>query len=389
MSPGPDVEHGAVGELDPSPPGEHDEHLVGLRVGAHAGGVRPHAHLDPRRATTSADPVRGSPATDWAGATGSHVEGEGAARMTRGPESPANVGMAPMLARARAAPAPVMGAALRCQQPCWHEPGRTCGRMRAMTIDPSAAGGASFGGASVLDDLAWRGLIAHSTDLDALACRAGDRPDHALLRLRPHCPEPARGAPGPDADRTPVPAGRPPPPRPRRRGHRDDRRPQAHQRAHAQRGRGRGGVVGRDPPPARAVLRLRGPGCRPDGQQPRLDRAHVGHRVPPRHRQALQREPDARPRGGGPAPGRPGHLVHGVQLRPAAVHGLPRALPALRLPAADRGLGPVRQHRGRCRPRAPRRGCVGARPDHAPDDQGRRHEVRQDRGWGRMARSRS
>ena len=33
-----------------SPPGEHDEHLVGLRVGAHAGGVRPDAHLDPRRA---------------------------------------------------------------------------------------------------------------------------------------------------------------------------------------------------------------------------------------------------------------------------------------------------------------------------------------------------
>ena len=37
-----------------------------------------------------------------------------------------------------------------------------------MTLDPRSSDGGRSGGASVLDDLAWRGLIAHSTDLDAL-----------------------------------------------------------------------------------------------------------------------------------------------------------------------------------------------------------------------------
>jgi tyrosyl-tRNA synthetase len=48
--------------------------------------------------------------------------------------------------------------------------------MRAMTIDPSAADGGPFEGASVLDDLAWRGLIAHSTDLDALRAELATGP---------------------------------------------------------------------------------------------------------------------------------------------------------------------------------------------------------------------
>jgi tyrosyl-tRNA synthetase len=48
--------------------------------------------------------------------------------------------------------------------------------MRAMTLDQSAAGGGSFAGASVLDDLAWRGLIAHSTDLDALRAELATGP---------------------------------------------------------------------------------------------------------------------------------------------------------------------------------------------------------------------
>jgi tyrosyl-tRNA synthetase len=48
--------------------------------------------------------------------------------------------------------------------------------MRAMTLDPRAADGGPFDGASVIDDLAWRGLIAHSTDLDALRAELATGP---------------------------------------------------------------------------------------------------------------------------------------------------------------------------------------------------------------------
>ena len=57
-----------------------------------------------------------------------------------------------------------------------------------MTIDPSAAGGASFGGASVLDDLAWRGLIAHSTDLDALRAELATGPITLYCGFDPTAP---------------------------------------------------------------------------------------------------------------------------------------------------------------------------------------------------------
>jgi tyrosyl-tRNA synthetase len=60
--------------------------------------------------------------------------------------------------------------------------------MRAMTFDPSQAGGASFGGASVLDDLAWRGLIAHSTDLDALRAELATGPITLYCGFDPTAP---------------------------------------------------------------------------------------------------------------------------------------------------------------------------------------------------------
>ena len=57
-----------------------------------------------------------------------------------------------------------------------------------MTLDESAAGSAPFGGASVLDDLAWRGLIAHSTDLDALRAELATGPITLYCGFDPTAP---------------------------------------------------------------------------------------------------------------------------------------------------------------------------------------------------------
>ena len=77
---------------------------------------------------------------------------------------------------------------------------------------------------------------------------------------------------------------------------------------------------------------------------------------------------------------RAGHLLHRVQLPAAAGPGLPRAVPAARLHAADRRQRPVGQPHRRPRPDPPRRARAGPRVRHAAGDQGRRHQVRQDRG---------
>ena len=68
------------------------------------------------------------------------------------------------------------------------------------------------------------------------------------------------------------------------------------------------------------------------------------HRLPARHRQALPGQPDAR-QGGGPRPAglASGHQLHRVQLPDPAGHGLPGAVPAARLHAADRRQRPVGQ----------------------------------------------
>ena len=76
--------------------------------------------------------------------------------------------------------------------------------------------------------------------------------------------------------------------------------------------------------------------------------SHVGHRLPARHRQALPGQPDAGARHG-QAASRVGHQLHRVLLRPAAVHGLPRAPPRPRRHAPVRRLRPVGQHHRRRR----------------------------------------
>ncbi len=186
----------------------------------------------------------------------------------------------------------------------------------------------------------------------AARLRAGD-----LLRgLRPDRAEPARRQPDAGPHRPPAAARRPPAAAAGRRRDRADRRPQGEQRAHAQPARGGGGLGGADPRPGRAVRHLHRRQRGHAGQQPGLDRADVGDRVPARRRQALPGQPDAGPRGG---PGAAGdrHQLHRVQLPAAAGARLLRAAPAVRLHAAVRRLRPVGQHhrRRRLRPPAGRR----------------------------------
>ena len=111
-------------------------------------------------------------------------------------------------------------------------------------------------------------------------------------------------------------------------------------------------------------LSFEGDERRDDGEQLRLDREPVDDRLPARHRQALPGQPDAGARRGAhPARGR--HLLHRVQLRPAAVDGLPQPVPRPRRHAAVRRQRPVGQHHRRRRAdpaRRRRRRCTRSRP---------------------------
>lgn len=215
-----------------------------------------------------------------------------------------------------------------------------------------------------------------------LAQGARGRSRHVLLRLRPDRALPARRTPGAGAHRAPPPAGRAPAAGAGGRCDGPDRRPPPDGGAHAERP-GDGGRLGRPAARAdRAVPVLRGRERRRDGEQPRLDRRAVRDRVPAGHRQALPRQQDADEGLRGPPPGvRPGHQLHGVQLPDPPGHGLPPALPALRLHAPAGRQRPVGQPHGRAGPDPPAgAGGERARAGHAADDEGRRHQVRQDRG---------
>ena len=232
---------------------------------------------------------------------------------------------------------------------------------------------------SLLDDLVWRGLVAHSTDLDALreALTAGSV--RFYVGFDPTAPSLHMGnlvqiltaKRLQDAGHTP----------------------------YALVG-GATGMIGDPKDSGERVLNsaetvkdwvervrrqiepflvLRGRERRHDGQQPRLDREPLDHRLPARHRQALPGQPDAGPRRGAhPARGR--DQLHRVLLRAAPVDGLPQPLPRARRDAAVRRLRPVGQPHRRRRADPPRRRRPGARVRDAADHQGGRHQVRQDRG---------
>ena len=237
---------------------------------------------------------------------------------------------------------------------------------------------------SLLDDLRLAGP-GRALDGPRRPARGPDRGQRALLRrLRPHRAEPAHGQPGPAGDRHPPAAGRPHAVHPGRRRHRDDRGSQGLQRADPQRHRHGQGLDRAGAPPGRALRLLRGLERRDDRQQLRLDREPLDHRLPPRHRQALPGQPDAGPRRRADQ-ARERHQLHRVQLRPAAVDGLPHPVPRPRRDAAVRRLGPVGQPHRRRRADPAGRRRARARVRDAAGDQGRRHEVRQDRGRRALA----
>ena len=193
---------------------------------------------------------------------------------------------------------------------------------------------------------------------------------HLLRGLRPDRAEPAPRAPGPGAHRAPAAAGRAPAAGAGRRVDRADRRPPAERRADAEHQGDRRVLGAEHPGPDRAVPVLRGRQRRGDGEQPGLDRADVGDRLPARRRQALPgQQDDHQGRGGGPAELRAGHLLHRVQLPAAAGPGLPRAVPPARLHAAVRRQRPVGQPHRRAGPDPPGRAarrCTPSRPRCSP-----------------------
>ena len=184
-------------------------------------------------------------------------------------------------------------------------------------------------GTGILDELDWRGLIAQSTDRDALAAAAAAGPLTVYAGLRPDGAEPARRTPGSAADAAALPAGRAPADRPRRRCDRDDRRPPRRRRTHAEHRRHRRRVVRPHPRAAGAIRRLRRVADRRDRrEQPDLDLAALGDRIPARRRQALLGQRDARPRHHPAAARGRRHLLHRVQLHAVAGQRLRRAAPA-------------------------------------------------------------
>ena len=176
----------------------------------------------------------------------------------------------------------------------------------------------------------------HRSGCASRAARRGS--DHVLLRLRPDCSEPPSRSSRAAADHAPSSVGRPPSPRPRRWLDRAHRRPSSHRGAHAQHARDRRGVGREASGTGRALPELRGCECRAHGEQSRLDGPAVSHRLPARDRQALPRRHDDQEGCGERASElRRRHQLHRVQLPDPAGAGLPRALPPVRLPAADRG----------------------------------------------------
>ena len=142
-----------------------------------------------------------------------------------------------------------------------------------------------------------------------------------------------------------------------------------------------------DPRPGRAVLSFDGDNAAQRGQQPGLDRADVGDRVPARHRQALPGQPDAG-QGGGQ---RPAGVTGGISFTEFSYQILQgidflelhrRYGCTLQIGGSDQwgnitaGVDFIRRVEG----------VRGARLRHAAGDQGRRHQVRQDRGRHGLAR---
>ena len=230
----------------------------------------------------------------------------------------------------------------------------------------------------ILDELGWRGLIAQSTDLDALAAEAQRGPMTVYAGFDPTAPSLHAG------HLVPLLALR--------------RFQQAGHRPIVLAG-GATGMIG-DPRDigerslneadtvAEWTERIRGQlerfvdfdgsatGAIVENNLEWTER-DVGGRVPARCRQALLGQRDAGSRHHPAATGRGGDLLHRVQLHAAAGQRLRRIAPAARLHAADRRLGSVGQHHRRGPPGAPKAGCGSACAHSSAGDRRRWHQIRQ------------
>ena len=255
----------------------------------------------------------------------------------------------------------------------------------------AASGAVTTTVTELLDDLQWRGLIALSTDLGALRAALDAGPVTYYVRLRPDGAEPAPRSPRPGAHGPPPPGGRSPAAGARRRVDRPDRRPAADLGADAQH-QGDGGRLGGDASASRSSR-----SCPSRATTPRVMVNNLDWTAPMsaidflrdvgkhfRVNKMITKDAVSRA-----AALRAGHLLHRVQLPDPAGAGLPRAVPAVRLHPAVRGQRPVGQPHRRARPHPPGRARARARVRHAVAHQGRRHQVRQDRGRRPLARSRA
>ena len=211
------------------------------------------------------------------------------------------------------------------------------------------------------------------------AARPRRRRAHPLCRVRPHRPEPARGQPHAAAHTAPVPAGRRAADRPRRRGHRHDRRSArcrgagAQQRRHGRATGPTGSAASSNgsststtaPTGALVVNNLDWTGEQTTLEFLRDVGKHFSINV------MLQRETvKRRLEGDGMSYTEFSYLL----LQSQDYLHLHRTL---RLPAADRRVRPVGQHRRRGRPDPEGRGRGGARPHHAAGHRRGRPQDRQ------------
>ena len=223
------------------------------------------------------------------------------------------------------------------------------------------------------------------------AAQKGD--DDGLSGYRPHGRLAAYRPLGGRNDTQTLPDVRTPPHSTRRRRHGHDRRPQRQIAGAQSVGRAyaapqSGGHKAAAGQAARLRVRRREP--RAAGQQLRLDEGVFVPRLRPRDRQGhhgqlhdgqglgqetLQRR-------------RRRHVVYRVYLPAVAGLRLPAPLSGVRLQGAARRRRPVGQHHTRHRAHTPqvRRRERGFRHNVPPDNQGRRHQVRQDRERQHLAR---
>ena len=301
---------------------------------------------------------------------GDHLLARAGRRSASGPRSSANHGRPLIGSRVPLLAQEVRAAARVREQPKYHRVNGSTGCTTLWADDSDRSSVENVG--SVLDELQWRGLVAESTDEAALREHLDAGPVTFYVGFDPTAPSLHFGNLVQLIVARASAARRPPAAAAGRRLDRHDRRPEGLRRAGAEQHRGRRRLGGPDPrarwsgtststapTAARIVNNLDW-----TGPMPVLDFLRdIGKHFPVNRmlaRDVVRNRLED------------GHLLHRVLLRAAAVDGLPRAVPQLRLHAAVRRQRPVGQHHRRRRADPAVRRRPGARPGHAAADQGGR-----------------